>query len=104
VPRANPLHDLALPDHPSRDPEFLAVVVDALGADAWAVALTERERDVLSMLATQRSFGEIADDLAVSQSTVKTHTRALYGKLGVGSRRDAVTAARRHGILRGDPS
>jgi LuxR family maltose regulon positive regulatory protein len=76
----------------------------ALGADAWAVALTERERDVLSMLATQRSFGEIADDLAVSQSTVKTHTRALYGKLGVGSRRDAVTAARRHGILRGDPS
>jgi LuxR family transcriptional regulator, maltose regulon positive regulatory protein len=72
---------------------------NALGADAQPVPLTERERAVLSMLPTQRSFEEIALDLTVSHSTVKTHVRALYGKLGVNSRRDAVATARRRGIL-----
>jgi LuxR family maltose regulon positive regulatory protein len=72
---------------------------NALGADAQPVPLTDRERAVLSMLPTQRSFDEIALDLTVSHSTVKTHVRALYGKLGVNSRRDAVATARRRGIL-----
>jgi LuxR family maltose regulon positive regulatory protein len=75
---------------------------NALGADAEPVSLTERERAVLNMLPTQRSFDEIALDLTVSHSTVKTHVRALYGKLGVNSRRDAVAAARRRGILSPD--
>lgn len=87
-----------------REPTALRVLAarNALGADATPVPLTERERAVLSMLPTQRSFDEIARDLTVSHSTVKTHVRALYGKLGVGSRRDAVAAARRRGILRPD--
>ncbi|TWF80140.1 LuxR family maltose regulon positive regulatory protein [Pseudonocardia hierapolitana] len=72
---------------------------NALGTGTQPVSLTERERAVLNMLPTQRSFDEIALDLTVSHSTVKTHVRALYGKLGVGSRRDAVAAARRRGIL-----
>jgi LuxR family transcriptional regulator, maltose regulon positive regulatory protein len=76
---------------------------NALGVDAEPVPLTERERAVLGMLPTQRSFEEIALDLTVSHSTVKTHVRALYGKLGVNSRRDAVAAARRRGILAPDP-
>jgi LuxR family maltose regulon positive regulatory protein len=76
---------------------------NALGTDAHPVSLTERERAVLNMLPTQRSFEEIALDLTVSHSTVKTHVRALYGKLGVNSRRDAVVAARRRGILSPDP-
>ena len=75
---------------------------NALGADARPVPLTERERAVLSMLPTQRSFDEIALDLTVSHSTVKTHVRALYGKLGVNSRREAVATARRRGILSPD--
>jgi LuxR family maltose regulon positive regulatory protein len=75
---------------------------NALGADAQPVSLTERERVVLNMLPTQRSFDEIALDLTVSHSTVKTHVRALYAKLGVNSRRDAVAAARRRGILARD--
>jgi LuxR family maltose regulon positive regulatory protein len=76
---------------------------NALGADTQPVSLTERERAVLTMLPTQRSFDEIALDLTVSRSTVKTHVRALYGKLGVNSRRDAVAAARLRGILAPDP-
>ena len=54
---------------------------------------------MLSLLPTQRSFEEIAVDLAIAHSTVKTHVRAIYSKLGVSSRRDAVTAAWRRGIV-----
>jgi LuxR family maltose regulon positive regulatory protein len=75
----------------------------ALGAESRPVSLTERERAVLSLLPTQRSFEEIAADLTVSHSTVKTHVRAIYGKFGVSSRRDAVATAHRYGIISADP-
>jgi LuxR family maltose regulon positive regulatory protein len=71
----------------------------ALGADDRRTGLTERERAVLDLLPTQRSFGEIATQLTVSHSTVKTHVRAIYGKLGATSRRDAVDRARSRGLL-----
>ncbi len=64
--------------------------------------LTERERAVLAFLPTMRSSTEIAQDLAVSLNTIKTHQRAIYQKLGVTSRRDAVSRARRVGLL--DPT
>jgi LuxR family maltose regulon positive regulatory protein len=88
-----------------REPTALRVLEarNALGTGARPVPLTERERAVLSMLPTQRSFDEIARDLTVSHSTVKTHVRALYGKLGVSSRRDAVATARQRGILAPGP-
>ncbi|WP_170860972.1 LuxR C-terminal-related transcriptional regulator [Trujillonella endophytica] len=63
------------------------------------VGLTERERAVLTLLPTQRSFGEIAAELTVSHSTVKTHVRAIYTKLGAGSRREAVDRARTRGLI-----
>jgi LuxR family transcriptional regulator, maltose regulon positive regulatory protein len=62
-------------------------------------AMTARERAVLGQLCTVRSLGEIATDLTVSVNTVKTHVRAIYAKLGVTSRRDAVAAAHHHGLL-----
>lgn len=82
----------------------LDAVVDRLTATADASqplveALTERERAVLERLPTMRSMGEIATDLTVSLNTVKTHQRAIYHKLGVESRRDAVTRARQIGLL-----
>ncbi len=61
--------------------------------------LTEREREILELLPTMRSVVEIADDLAVSANTVKTHQRAIYHKLGTDSRRGAVLQARRVGLL-----
>lgn len=53
-------------------------------------ALSERERDVFQQLQTARTLHEIARELAVSINTVKTHQRAIYRKLGVSSRREAV--------------
>ena len=47
--------------------------------------LTPRERDVLVLLAQNYRAPYIAEKLVVSQSTVKTHMRNLYGKLGVHS-------------------
>jgi LuxR family transcriptional regulator, maltose regulon positive regulatory protein len=60
--------------------------------------LTGQEQVVLTRLAAQRSLDEIADDLAVSVNTVKTHVRAIYAKLGVNNRRSAVVAARERGL------
>lgn len=62
-------------------------------------ALTEREREVLELLPTLQSIDEIADELTVSANTVKTHTRAIYQKLGAANRRDAVGRARRAGLF-----
>lgn len=71
----------------------------AVASGRSPVRLTERERDVLALLPTQRSLQEIAGELTVSQSTVKTHVKAIYAKLDARSRREAVTTARRIGLL-----
>jgi LuxR family transcriptional regulator, maltose regulon positive regulatory protein len=64
-----------------------------------ATALTEREREVLELLPTLQSIDEIADELTVSPNTVKTHTRAIYQKLGAANRREAVARAHRAGLF-----
>lgn len=61
--------------------------------------LTERELAVLRLLATTMSPSEIAAELVVSVNTVKTHLAAVYRKLGVGRRRDAVRSARELELL-----
>jgi ATP/maltotriose-dependent transcriptional regulator MalT len=61
--------------------------------------LTKRERTVLRMLQGSLSLAQIAGELYVSANTVKTHTRGIYLKLGVSSRRDAVRRAHEFGLL-----
>lgn len=61
--------------------------------------LTDRERTVLRYLASTLSNAEIASELYVSVSTVKTHQRAVYRKLGAQGRRDAVRRARTLNLL-----
>jgi len=61
--------------------------------------LSAREQDVLAQLVSLSNLGEIAEDLAVSVNTVKTHVRSIYEKLGVNARRNAVLAALERGIL-----
>jgi LuxR family maltose regulon positive regulatory protein len=56
--------------------------------------LTERERAVLRWLATSMSTAEIAQELCLSVNTVKTHVAAIYRKLAVARRREAVMQAR----------
>jgi LuxR family maltose regulon positive regulatory protein len=64
-----------------------------------APELSARERDVLARLVSLSNLGEIADELAVSVNTVKSHVRAIYGKLGVNTRRTAVLTALERGLL-----
>ena len=56
--------------------------------------LTERETDVLRLLQGSLNLNEIASQLYVSHNTVKTHTSALYRKLGARSRAEAVRIGR----------
>ena len=64
-----------------------------------ASALTTAELRVLRFLPTHYSFREIADRLHVSSNTVKTQVHAVYQKLGVSSRSEAVKTASRAGLL-----
>jgi ATP/maltotriose-dependent transcriptional regulator MalT len=61
--------------------------------------LTEREMTVLRLLPTRLSQREIAEELLVSVNTVKTHSRAIYRKLGVSSRQAATERARELALL-----
>jgi len=61
--------------------------------------LTNRELDVLELLAGRYSNKEIAARLSVSNETVKAHVRTIYEKLGVHDRREASAAAHARGLL-----
>jgi LuxR family maltose regulon positive regulatory protein len=61
--------------------------------------LSARERDVLRLLATDLSGPEIARELVVSLSTVRTHTNRIFAKLGVNNRRAAVRRAEELDLL-----
>lgn len=58
--------------------------------------LTDRERDVLKLMVEGQSNPEIAEQLVLSRSTVKTHVSHILEKLGVDTRLEAVTLAIRH--------
>ncbi|HSM55724.1 MAG TPA: LuxR C-terminal-related transcriptional regulator [Candidatus Sulfomarinibacteraceae bacterium] len=61
--------------------------------------LSEREHEVLQLIAAGLSNQEIASELVLSIHTVKSHASNLYGKLGVGSRTEAIAAAHTLGLL-----
>lgn len=62
--------------------------------------LTERENDVLVLLANGQSNREIADSLYLSEATIKTHVSNLLSKLGVHSRVQAVIVAYEYGVVK----
>src|SRR6478736_7795182 len=64
-----------------------------------AMGLSERERDVLNLMASGATNPEIAEQLHLSKHTVKEHTSAVYRKLGVRNRTEAVQRAQRLGLL-----
>ncbi|WP_168225728.1 response regulator transcription factor [Pseudarthrobacter sp. NIBRBAC000502771] len=91
VATARHLLGLAAPsgEEPARLGEEPPAVIDPL---------SERELQVLRLLGTELSGPEIARVLFISQNTLRTHTKHIFTKLGVTSRRSAVALARRHGL------
>jgi DNA-binding CsgD family transcriptional regulator len=61
--------------------------------------LSERELEVLSLLASGKTNSEVARDLFVSVGTVKSHTGNIYRKLGAKNRAEALARARDLGVL-----
>jgi LuxR family maltose regulon positive regulatory protein len=61
--------------------------------------LTEREATVLRLLEGTLSLREIGQQLYLSPNTIKTHAKAVYRKLGVSTRHDAIARAHRIGVL-----
>jgi LuxR family maltose regulon positive regulatory protein len=64
--------------------------------------LSDRELDVLRLLGTELAGPEISRQLVISLNTLRTHTKSIYAKLGVTSRREAVARAAELGILRNE--
>ena len=86
----NDISDEAVKDVPPPRPPTSQPLVDPL---------TNRELDVLDLLAQRLSNNEIADKLFISPKTVKKHLNNIYGKLNVRGRRQAVDKGYILGIL-----
>lgn len=104
----------ALSERPDA-PVFTATLMDAFGTPSPSAPagarepqqanqqlvepLTERELDVLQLLAEGHTNGEIAAQLTVTVGTVKSHAKRIYGKLSVGNRTEAAARARELGLV-----
>jgi len=71
---------------------------DASGIEQ-SVSLTNREREILALLADGLGNKQIATRLGISTNTVKTHLELLFEKIGVRSRAEAVAVGVRRGML-----
>src|SRR5581483_7427507 len=85
------------------DSAAAGAVIEAAGLPrrrtAWPNDLTDREVDVLRVLARGLSNREIADALVLSPRTVQHHLASVYGKIGVHSRAGAAVFAIEHGLV-----
>jgi DNA-binding NarL/FixJ family response regulator len=64
-----------------------------------AAGLTNREIEILRLIAAGATNREVADSLVISEGTVKNHLSNIFGRLGLRDRTQAVMYAREHGLL-----
>ena len=64
------------------------------------MGISERESDVLRLIVDGMNNRAVAEKLFISEDTVKTHVRAIFRKLGVSERSQAVALALREGLFR----
>jgi HD-GYP domain-containing protein (c-di-GMP phosphodiesterase class II)/DNA-binding CsgD family transcriptional regulator len=87
------------------DADAVACVLAAAGQRtapspaAWPAGLTDREVEVLRLIARGQSNRDVADHLVISPKTVGRHVENVYGKIGVSSRAAAAVFAMEHGLL-----
>jgi two-component system, NarL family, response regulator len=81
-------------------PDVAAELADHATDDA----LTEREIDVLKLIAAGNGNKQIADELSISEATVKSRVTNIFSKLGANDRAHAVTIGLKRGIIELDPS
>ena len=86
------------PDIASRLADQFAVL--RKGGGHVTDALSEREREVLNLIAQGKANKEVASELSLSESTVKSHVSNIFSKLGVNDRTGAVTTAIQKGIIK----
>jgi DNA-binding NarL/FixJ family response regulator len=86
------------------DPEYARAVVVAAGERAsrtrWPEGLSDREVEVLRLVARGRSNREVAGELHISRRTAEHHVQHIYAKIGVSTRAAAALFAMEHGLLR----
>jgi len=78
---------------------FPSSVIQKLTASMGGESLTQREVEVLKLLAEGRSNKEIGSLLHIGETTVKTHLRNIFGKLNVLSRTEAISVAAKRGLI-----
>ena len=84
------VHVLEGQDHPQRQ---------RTARRQWPMGLTDREVEVLRLIAKGMSRAQVADALTVSESTVRTHLEHIYNKAGVTSRAAATMFAMEHALV-----
>jgi len=88
------------------DPECARAVIEAAGQhplrarSAWPEGLSDREVDVLRLVARGLSNRQIATALVISPRTAEHHVQHIYAKIGVSTRAAAAMFAMEHGLLR----
>lgn len=90
-------HGLVITDPECLAPERRSPLPSA--SPGKAIPLTERELEVLALVATGKTNQQIADALGVTSNTVKYHLAGIYGALDVNTRAEAVVAAIRGGFI-----
>ena len=84
----------------SRVLDRLAQLTRQVGQATGPQLLSDRELEVLQLMASGAANKQIASDLTISESTVKTHVTNIFQKLDVNHRTEAVTKAMSKGIIK----